>query len=263
MAGGKEIRTKIKSVQNTRKITQGDGDGRGLQDAQGAGADARLAPVRATRCAASIGHLAQANPEYKHPFLVERDDGQARRLHRRHRPTRACAAASTPTCSARLLGEIREWQAQGVEVDVVAIGSKGLGFFSRLEVNMRRRSVTQLGDTPQLEQLIGAGQGACSTPTRDGQRRRGLPRLHRLRQHDEAGAGDRAAAAAAAVAQTQIDGSTTGTTSTSPMPQTVLDARADALRRGAGLPGGRREHGVRAVGAHGGDEGRVRQRRQA
>ncbi|MEO7478270.1 MAG: F0F1 ATP synthase subunit gamma, partial [Lysobacteraceae bacterium] len=100
-----------------------------------------------------IGHIAQANTEYKHPFLIERS--QTKRVGYIVVSTdRGLAGALNSTLFRKLLVEIRAWHEKGVEVDVVCIGQKATAFFRRLKVNMVG-SVTHLGEKPQVAQLIG------------------------------------------------------------------------------------------------------------
>jgi F-type H+-transporting ATPase subunit gamma len=100
-----------------------------------------------------IGHLAQANTEYRHPYLVERKETK-RVGYIIVSSDRGLAGGLNNNLFRKLLGEIRQWTAQGVEVDVVTIGQKASVFFRRIKVNMLA-SVTHLGDTPHLEQLVG------------------------------------------------------------------------------------------------------------
>jgi F-type H+-transporting ATPase subunit gamma len=100
-----------------------------------------------------IGHLAQANSEYQHPYLVERE--QIRRVgYIIVSSDRGLAGGLNNNLFRKLLGEIRKWQEQGVEVDVVTIGQKASVFFRRIKVEMLA-SVTHLGDQPGVEQLVG------------------------------------------------------------------------------------------------------------
>jgi F-type H+-transporting ATPase subunit gamma len=100
-----------------------------------------------------IGHLAQASSEYQHPYLVERE--QIRRVgYIIISSDRGLAGGLNNNLFRKLLGEIRKWQDQGVEVDVVTIGQKASVFFRRVKVSMLA-TVTHLGDTPRLEQLVG------------------------------------------------------------------------------------------------------------
>jgi F-type H+-transporting ATPase subunit gamma len=152
MAVGREIRTQIKSVQNTRKVT-------GALEMVSASKIRRAQDLmRASRPYARmmrqvIGHVAKANTEYKHPFLLERE--QIKRVGFVVISTdRGLCGGLNSNLFRRLLVDIRQLQEQGVEVDVVAIGAKAVGFFRRLKVNMVG-SVTQLGEKPRVEQLVG------------------------------------------------------------------------------------------------------------
>src|SRR5678815_1254452 len=93
-----------------------------------------------------IGHLAQANSEYKHPSLVQRE--QIKRVgYIVVSSDRGLAGGLNNNLFRKLLGEIRTWQEQGVEVDLVTIGQKASVYFRRVKVNMLA-SVTHLGDQP-------------------------------------------------------------------------------------------------------------------
>lgn len=152
MAGGREIKTKIKSVQNTRKVT------RALEMVSASKIRKAQDRMKVSRPYARvmkqvIGHLAQANTDYQHPYLVERKD--PRRVgYVIISSDRGLAGGLNNNLFRKLLGEFRKWQEQGVEVEVVTIGQKASVFFRRIKVNMLA-SVTHLGDAPKLEQLIG------------------------------------------------------------------------------------------------------------
>src|SRR5690606_32275519 len=97
-----------------------------------------------------IGHLAHANVEFQHPFLVQRDN--VRRVGYVVVSTdRGLCGGLNSNLFRKLLGEMRDWQDKGVEVDVVCIGQKATQFFRRLKVNMVG-SVTHLGEKPQVAQ---------------------------------------------------------------------------------------------------------------
>src|SRR5690606_25268575 len=100
-----------------------------------------------------IGHLAQANSEYRHPYLVERSDIK-RVGYIIVSSDRGLAGGLNNNMFRKLVAEFRSLQQQGVEVDVVTIGQKASVFFRRVKVGMLA-SVTHLGDAPKLEQLIG------------------------------------------------------------------------------------------------------------
>ena len=152
MAGGREIKTKIKSVQNTRKVT------RALEMVSASKIRKAQDRMKVSRPYARvmkqvIGHLAQANSDYQHPYLVERQD--VKRVGSIIVSSdRGLAGGLTNNLFRTLIGEFRKWQEQGVEIDVVTIGQKASVFFRRIKVNMVG-SVTHLGDQPKLEQLVG------------------------------------------------------------------------------------------------------------
>ena len=152
MAGGREIKTKIKSVQNTRKVT------RALEMVSASKIRKAQERMKASRPYARamkqvIGHLAEANSEFQHPYLVQR--AETRRVgYVIVSSDRGLAGGLNNNLFRKLLGEIRNWQEQGVEVDLVTIGQKASVFFRRIKVNMIG-SVTHLGDQPKLEQLVG------------------------------------------------------------------------------------------------------------
>ncbi len=155
MAGGREIKTKIKSVQNTRKVT------RALEMVSASKIRKAQDRMKASRPYARamkqiIGHLAQANTEFQHPYLVERKD-IGRVGYVIVSSDRGLAGGLNNNLFRKLLVEIRQWQDKGVEVDVVTIGQKAAVFFRRLKVNMLA-SVTHLGDQPEVEQLVGVVQ---------------------------------------------------------------------------------------------------------
>ena len=152
MAGGREIKTKIKSVQNTRKVT------RALEMVSASKirkAQERMKQSRpyARAMKQLIGHLAQANSEYRHPYLVERADIK-RVGYIIVSSDRGLAGGLNNNMFRKLLVEFRQWQEKGVEIDVVTIGQKASVYFRRIKVGMLA-SVTHLGDVPKIEQLVG------------------------------------------------------------------------------------------------------------
>ncbi len=151
MAGGREIKTKIKSVQNTRKVT------RALEMVSASKIRKAQDRMRSSRPYANamrqlIGHLAQASSEFQHPYLVEREIKRVGYIV--VSSDRGLAGGLNNNLFRKLLGEIRQWQDKGVQVDVVTIGQKATVFFRRLKVDMLA-SVTHIGDTPEVEQLVG------------------------------------------------------------------------------------------------------------
>jgi F-type H+-transporting ATPase subunit gamma len=153
MPGTKEIRVKIRSVQNTRKITKAmemvaASKMRKAQERMRAG---RPYTEKILAIAARISH---ANPEYRHPFLIERDTVKRVGIIVVTTDKGLCGAMNTNLLRL-VLQHYREWQAQGEEIDVCCIGNKGFAFMQRLGANVVSH-VTQLGDRPQLDRLIGA-----------------------------------------------------------------------------------------------------------
>ncbi|MGD9584482.1 MAG: F0F1 ATP synthase subunit gamma [Lysobacterales bacterium] len=152
MAGGREIKTKVKSIQSTRKVT------RALEMVSASKIRKAQDRMKASRPYARlmrqvIGHVARANSEYQHPFLTVRSE--IKRVGYVVISTdRGLCGGLNSTLFRKLLGEIREWQNQGVEVDVVAIGQRAASFFRRLKVNLVG-SVSHLGEQPQVTRLIG------------------------------------------------------------------------------------------------------------
>ena len=153
MAGAREIRSKIKSTQNMRKVTGA------LQMVSASKVRKAQEQMNASRPYARvmrrlIAHIAKANTEVSHPFLQDRD--QVKRVaYLAVSSDRGLCGGLNANLFRRLLAEIREWQAQGVEVEVVAVGQKAVSFFRRLKGVKLIGSITHLGDKPKLENLIG------------------------------------------------------------------------------------------------------------
>ncbi|MBN9427159.1 MAG: F0F1 ATP synthase subunit gamma [Burkholderiales bacterium] len=152
MAGSKEIRTKIKSVQNTRKITKAmemvaASKMRKAQDRM------RHARPYADKVRNIAAHLAQANPEYRHPYLVTRETVKAAGVIVVTTDKGLCGGMNTNVLRA-VTNRLRDLEKSGVAVQATAIGNKGFGFLSRIGAKVVSH-VTQLGDTPHLEKLIG------------------------------------------------------------------------------------------------------------
>lgn len=152
MPGSKEIRTKIKSVQNTRKITKAmemvaASKMRKAQDRM------RSGRPYGEKVRAICANLSHANPEYRHPFMAERESIKKIGLVVVSTDKGLCGGLNTNLLRAVLL-KMREWESQGAKLQVTAIGNKGLGFFSRMGAEVVSHAV-QLGDAPRLEALIG------------------------------------------------------------------------------------------------------------
>jgi len=152
MAGGREIKTKIKSVQNTRKVT------RALEMVSASKIRKAQERMKSSRPYARlmvqlIGHIAKANSEYKSPFMNQR--AETKRVGYLIVSTdRGLCGGLNSQLFRKILADMREWQGKGAEVDVVCVGTKAATFFRRLKVDMIG-SVTHLGDRPHLDQLVG------------------------------------------------------------------------------------------------------------
>ncbi|HEY6863707.1 MAG TPA: F0F1 ATP synthase subunit gamma [Burkholderiales bacterium] len=153
MPGTKEIRMKIRSVQNTRKITKAMEmvAASKMRKAQDRMRHARPYGDKIRNVAAHISH---ANPEYRHPFLVERDTVKGVGIIVVTTDKGLCGALNTNLLRLALT-QYKAWQAQGEKVEVCAIGGKGFGFMQRLGANVVSH-VVQLGDRPHMDKLIGA-----------------------------------------------------------------------------------------------------------
>jgi F-type H+-transporting ATPase subunit gamma len=153
MPGTKEIRMKIRSVQNTRKITKAmemvaAAKMRKAQDRM------RMARPYGEKIRNIAAHISHANPEYRHPFIVSRDTVKRIGLIVVTTDKGLCGALNSNLLRT-VLAQYKEWQAQGEEIEVCCIGNKGLGFMQRLGANIVSQ-VVQIGDQPNIERLIGA-----------------------------------------------------------------------------------------------------------
>ena len=152
MAVGKEIRTKIKSVQSTQKITRAmemvaASKMRKAQDRM------RMARPYAEKIRNVIGHLAFAHPEYKHPFITSREVKRVGLIVVTS-DRGLCGGLNTNLLKTALL-IMREWNGKKVEIELCTIGAKGFGFLKRVGGKISAH-VSHLGDTPHVEQLIGS-----------------------------------------------------------------------------------------------------------
>ncbi|HTJ95994.1 MAG TPA: F0F1 ATP synthase subunit gamma [Rhodocyclaceae bacterium] len=155
MAGGKEIRTKIKSVQNTRKITKAM---EMVAASKMRKAQERMWAARpyAEKVRQLAANLAAANlSEYKHSFLVKAESIKRVGVILITTDKGLCGGLNTNILR-QLVSNMRQWESNGVtDIRITAIGNKGLGFVQRMGGNVVSQ-VTQLGDTPHLEKLLGA-----------------------------------------------------------------------------------------------------------
>ncbi|MDB5811073.1 MAG: synthase gamma chain [Betaproteobacteria bacterium] len=153
MAGSKEIRTKIKSVQNTRKITKAM-EMVSASKMRKAQARMRAARPYGEKIRNVAAHISHANPEYRHPFLIARDSVKKIGIILITTDKGLCGGLNT-NVQRLALNELKEWEAQGESFDVCCIGNKGLGFMQRLGANVVSQA-TQIGDRPQVDKLVGA-----------------------------------------------------------------------------------------------------------
>jgi F-type H+-transporting ATPase subunit gamma len=152
MPGTKEIRMKIRSVQNTRKITKAMEmvAASKMRKAQDRMRHARPYGEKIRNVAAHISH---ANPEYRHPYLVDRDSVKRVGIIVITTDKGLCGALNTNLLR-MVLAQYKQWQAEGEEIEVCALGNRGLGFMQRLGATIVSQAV-QLGDRPVMEKLIG------------------------------------------------------------------------------------------------------------
>ena len=152
MAAGKEIRGKIKSVENTKKITKAmemvaASKMRKAQDRM------RAARPYAEKVGNIAANLSKANPEYRHPFMVSNPDAKTAGFVVVTTDKGLCGGLNTNLLRATT-SKLKEIEQAGQKAEVVAIGNKGLGFMNRIGAKVVAHA-TQLGDSPQLEKLVG------------------------------------------------------------------------------------------------------------
>lgn len=151
MAGAKEIRTQIKSIRSTQKITK----------AMEMVAASKMRKVQ-TRMAGSrpyaekmrkvIGHLAKANPEYRHPFMVEREVQRVGIIV--ISTDRGLCGGLNVNLFKACVAAVRDWRGRNVEADFCILGAKAVSFFRRFGGKVLAQA-THLGDTPHVDDLVG------------------------------------------------------------------------------------------------------------
>ncbi|HBE91714.1 MAG TPA: F0F1 ATP synthase subunit gamma [Gammaproteobacteria bacterium] len=152
MAVGKEIKTQVKSLQNTRKITSAM---EMVAASKMRRAQERMHTARpyAEKVRNVVGHLHYAHPEYKHAFLDKREEVKRVGYIIITTDRGLCGGLNTNLLK-MAVSDMRDWHEKGVEVDICTIGSKGQGFLKRFGLNIIS-SVSHLGDHPEINQLIG------------------------------------------------------------------------------------------------------------
>ena len=153
MAGSREIKTKINSVQNTRKITKAM-EMVAASKMRKAQERTRSARPYADKIRNVAAHLSHANPEYRHPYLVTRDTVKRVGIIVVTADKGLCGGLNTNILRLAL-AKMREWESRGESFEVCCIGNKGLGFMQRLGANVVSQ-VVGMGDKPHMEKLIGA-----------------------------------------------------------------------------------------------------------
>lgn len=153
MSGSREIVGQIKSVKNTRKVTNA------LEMVSASKIRKAQDRMEASRPYARmmrqvIGHLAHANPEYRHPFTVEREEVKRVAYVVLATDRGLCGGLNT-NLFRKLLSEFRQWQEKGVEITTVLVGRKAAQFFRRLRIDVSA-ATQDLGEKPRLEDLIGS-----------------------------------------------------------------------------------------------------------
>jgi F-type H+-transporting ATPase subunit gamma len=152
VAGEKEIRNKIRSVKNMQKITKAM-EMVAASKIRKAQAQMEASRPYAERIRRVVGHLAHANPDYKHPFLVEREVKRVGFIV--ISTDRGLAGGLNVNMFKVVIGELSQWRREGVDVDLALVGAKAVQFFRRLGGNVVG-TATHLGDRPHVNDLIGS-----------------------------------------------------------------------------------------------------------
>ncbi len=257
MPGTKEIRTKIASVKSTQKITKAmqmvaTSKMRRAQERM------RLARPYADKMRNVIGHLTQANPDYRHPFLRRARRQGRRHHHRLHRP-RARRRAECQRVQADAHARCASGRGRGRRSACASSAPRRLAFFRRLgAADPRQRRASGRPPAHQGSDRRRQGDAGCLPRRQD---RPAVPGERAVHEHHDAEAGNAAAAAGRGGRSEGLQEHWDYIYE----PDATASARwpADALHRVAGLSRRGRERRLGDGGAHGGHEGRLRQRRQA
>lgn len=152
MAGEKEIRSKIASVKNMQKITSAM-EKVAASKIRKAQLQMEASRPYAERIRSVVGHLAHANPDYKHPFLTERE---VKRVgHIVISTDRGLCGGLNANLFKTMIGEITKWQDENIAVDMALVGAKAVAFFRRMGGSVLG-TATHLGDKPGIDDLIGS-----------------------------------------------------------------------------------------------------------
>jgi F-type H+-transporting ATPase subunit gamma len=152
MAGAKEIRTQIKSIQNTQKITKA------MEMVAASKMRKAQERMRASRPYAAkmrnvVAHMGKSHPEYKHPYLIERDVKRVGLII--ISTDRGLCGGLNVNLFKNAVKHMQAWQSESLEIDLTLIGTKAAGYFKRLGGNIVSQ-VSHLGDNPSVEELIGS-----------------------------------------------------------------------------------------------------------
>jgi len=152
MSGEKEIRSKIASVKNMQKITSAMEKvaASKIRKAQKQMEESRPYAERIRRV---VGHLAHANPDYKHPFLTEREVSRVGYIV--ISTDRGLCGGLNANLFKKVIGELQNWKDENAEVDLALVGAKAVAFFRRMGGNVVG-TATHLGDKPSVNDLIGS-----------------------------------------------------------------------------------------------------------
>ena len=153
MAGGKEITTKIRSIENTKKVTSALEmvSASKIRKSQDLMSETRPYAKMIRRV---MGHLSKARPEYRHPFTVRRDEIKKVGYIIVSTDRGLCGGLNTNLFK-MVLGSVQEWQAKDAEVSLVTLGKKASAFFKNINVEIAAHT-SDLGEKPQIEDLIGS-----------------------------------------------------------------------------------------------------------
>ena len=152
MAGSKEIRTKIKSVQNTRKITKAM-EMVAASKMRRAQERMRAARPYGDKVRNIAAHMSQANPEYRHPFLIKREQIRNAGVILVTTDKGLCGGLNTNILRLTT-NKLKELEAAGAKIEATAIGNKGFGFLNRIGAKVVSHAIL-IGDRPHLDKLIG------------------------------------------------------------------------------------------------------------
>jgi len=153
MAGGREIVSKIRSVENTMKVTSA------LEMVSASKIRKSQALMKESRPYARmmhrvIGHLGKANPEYRHPFTIKHPDVKKVGYIVVSSDRGLCGGLNNNLFK-KMLKDVAEWQGKGAEVSLVTLGKKAMAYFKNIKIEITS-AASDFGEKPQIEDLIGA-----------------------------------------------------------------------------------------------------------